>query len=291
MRGGRHRYRARLGAYADVNDFTVAGVQIRTGGTANSGNQTIGDNWDGKSVFFDLAYLTLSPDDGKYGSVTLGKMKYPWTAVSDLIWDGDVNPEGIAYAYSTEIGKTTWFGSAGGFKVQDTSATHDLNLISAQTGITQPLSDQTKLTVGGSVFSYDNAEDFMGLDFKITEAFMEASFKDVLPVPLKVYGNYINNLFEDKDEQGACIGIKLGDAKKGKWETSFDVRRLESNAAPAVFADSDFVGGGTDVKGFRVKAAYNISSHLQLGLTGISGKTISNDTDVQTVLLDLIASF
>lgn len=286
----RQRIRVRLGAYADVNDFTTAGIRIRTGGDANSGNQTIGGDWNNKDVFFDLAYVTIAPEDGKYGAATLGKMKYPWKAVSDLIWDGDVNPEGIAYTYAAKLDNTKIFSSVGGFKVDDTDVAHDLNLVSAQIGATQPLGDTAKLTVGSSLFSYHNAQDFLGFDCKIAEAFSEVSFKN-LPVPVKFYGNYVNNVFENDDNQGACAGVKFGDKKKGKWEAKFDVRRLEEFAAPADFADSDFAGGGTDVKGFRAKGAFNIAKHLQFGITGISGKEISSGDDVKTLHLDLIAKF
>ncbi len=289
----RQRIRVRLGAYADVNDFTTAGIRIRTGGGANSGNQTIGDSFDNKNVYFDLAYMTMLLNGGDCGAVTLGKMKYPWKTTTDLIWDSDVNPEGLAYTYSTQLDNTGLFGSVGGFKVVETGGAHDLNLLSAQIGGTRPLNDDLKLTAGGSLFYYGNADDFAPgiIDYKIIELFSEISFKDVLPVPFKVYGDYVNNVFESDDNNGICVGVKFGDTKKGKWETKLGYRRLEANAAPADFADSDYAGGGTDVKGFRVKAAYNIAKHLQVGVTGISGKEISTDTDVDTLHLDLIAKF
>ncbi|MBN2686519.1 MAG: putative porin [Pontiellaceae bacterium] len=283
----RQRIRLRIGAYADVNDFTTAGLRFRTGGSANSGNQTIGGDWNNKSIFLDLAYLTIAPEDGKYGALTLGKMKYPWHVASGMIWDGDVNPEGAAYTHS--IG--SFFGSVGGFKVRENSGTHDLNLISAQLGTKQPLGDSAKLTFGGSMFAYDNAEATYATDYNIAEVFTDVSFSDLLPIPVKIFGDYVNNTLESDDNQGVSAGIKFGDAKKGKWEASVEYRRLEANAVPATFADSDFVGGGTDVEGAQVKAAYNIAKHLQLGVAGIMGEQISSGTDVQTVLLDLSVSF
>jgi len=288
----RQRIRARLGAYADVNDFTTAGLRIATRQDANSGNETIGDEFEGKDVFLDLAYMTLAPQDGKYGAATLGKMKYPWKVVTDLIWDSDVNPEGIAYTYSTQVDETGIFGSVGYFKVDDDSSTEDFDLVSAQAGIVQPLGEKSKLTAGGSLFAYNNAIVFGApVDYEIVQLFGEVSFKDVLPVAFKLYGDYVNNTEENNDNQGYCAGIKFGDAKKGKWEAKVGYRRLEEFAAFDPFADSDFAGGGTDVEGARLKAAYNIGKHLQAGLTYIDGERITSGTDVNTLHLDLIASF
>lgn len=288
----RQRIRARIGAYADVNDFTTAGIRLRTGGTANSGNSTIGSDWDNKSIYLDLAYMSFALADGKYGNLTLGKMKYPWHVGSGMIWDGDVNPEGAAYTYDSDLSDTaTFFGSAGGFKVREDNGTHDLNLISAQIGLKQQLSDSTKLTVGGSLFAYDNAEASYGTDYKIGEAFSDVTFSDLLPVPLKLYGTYINNMFEEDDNQGASFGIKFGDTKKGKWEATIAYRRLEAHAAPGAYADSDFVGGGNGVQGVRIKTAYNIAKHLKIGVAAVSGEKIATGSDVNTVHLDLSVSF
>jgi hypothetical protein len=298
----RQRIRGRIGAYADVNDVTTAGIRIRTGESANSGNQTIGDHFDGKEIFFDLAYIAIAPEDAKYGTVTLGKMKYPWKVTTDLIWDGDVNPEGIAYAYSTKLDKTGLFGSAGYFKVEDSSSTHDLNLASGQLGISQPLGEKTKLTLGGSYFHYDNATDFVdpntganelnyAVDYHIAEGFAELGVKDLLPVPIKFFGNYVNNVDIGNKDEGYSAGIKFADAKKGKWEAKIEYRDIDENAAPSYIADSDFGGGGTDIKGARLKTKYNLFKNLQVGITYISGEKKGSDTDIDTLHLDLIAKF
>ncbi len=288
----RQRIRARLGAYADVNDATKAGLRIRTGQSANSGNETIGDEWESKGIYLDLAYLTIAPKDGRYGAATLGKMKYPWKVVTDLIWDSDVNPEGIVYTYSAEYDTLGVFTSAGYFKVEDDALANDLDLASIQLGVAQPLGENTKLTVGGSLFAYYNAIDYGApVDYTIMQLFSEVGFKDLLPVPFKVYGDYVNNTEESSDNQGICVGVKFGDAKKGDWEAKLGYRDLDANAAPDPFTDSDFAGGGTDVKGFRVKGKYNLYKNLQAGVTYIAGEQKTSGNAVNTLHLDLIAKF
>jgi hypothetical protein len=287
----RQRIRARIGAYAKVNDFTDAGIRLATGKEANSGNQDLGDNFNPKAIYLDLAYLTIEPFDGEAGALTFGKMLFPWKNVTDLIWDGDVNPEGIAHTYSRKLNKTEVFSSIGYFVVdEDDATTHDIGLWTAQLGITQPIGEQLKATAGGSVYYYNNAQEKgLPVDYEIAELFAELGI-NAGPLPLKLYGNIINNSAISHGNNGFCAGIKFGDAKKGAWEAKVDYRDLDTNAAPSMFADSDFAGGGTGVKGGRIGAKYNIAKNLQLGATLISGRNKTKQ-DINTALLDLVVKF
>ncbi len=298
------RIRVRLGAYADVNDFTTAGIGIRTGSKANSGNETLGSNFDGFDVSVSLAYFAIAPADAKYGTATFGKMKQVWHNATDLIWDSDVNPEGIAYDYNGQFGNSGLFGSVGYYRVQETSGTSDLNLGSAQFGYEQGMG-KTKLTVGGSLYAYDNSTEFNDpqytgnylVDYRIAEVFAELGIKAIEALPIKLYGNVVNNTAISEQNEGYCIGIKFGDAKKGKWEAKYDWRDLEYFAAPGYFTDSDFADGGTGVRGHRIKAAYNIAKNLDFGLTYIYSQRTPDRTGTvynqqfNTLMLDLMAKF
>lgn len=292
------RIRARLGIFADVNDFTEAAIGLRTGTKANSGNVTLGNGFSGKDISLSLAYLRLNPEEGKYGALTMGKMKQPWKATTDMIWDGDVNPEGIAYAYAGKAGDTGLFGSLGHFKVTEFNTASDINLNTIQGGAAQPLGEKLKGVLGGSYFSYHNA-DQLGADalgYEIVEAFVELGVKDVGPIPFKFYGNYVNNTDVDTENQGWCAGIKFGDAKKGKWEAKYDYRDLELFAAPGLFTDSDFADGGAGVKGHRIKAKYNFAKNLQGGVAYVYSLrtpdgTFTRDQQFNSLFLDLMVKF
>lgn len=296
------RLRARLGVFADVNDFTEAAIGIRTGDSANSGNVTLGDSFDGKTISLSLAYLRLIPEEGKYGSLTMGKMKQPWKATTDLIWDSDVNPEGIAYAYDGKAGDTGLIGSLGHFKVADNSAASDVELNTIQGGVSQPFGDKLKGVLGASYYGYRNVDQLVAppadvaTGYRIAEGFAELGVKEVGPIPFKFYGNYVNNTAVDTENQGWCAGIKFGDAKKGKWEAKYDYRDLELFAAPGNFTDSDFADGGSGVKGHRIKAKYNFAKNLQGGLAYVYADrtpdgTITQDQKFKTLFLDLMVKF
>ncbi|NNJ70242.1 MAG: hypothetical protein HKP10_03005, partial [Kiritimatiellales bacterium] len=93
----RHRFRARVGAYGKLADNVKAGIRLASGSdeTPTSTNETLDGNASEKDVWIDLAYITIDCPKGSGLSATFGKMKQPWVQVSDLIFDTDVNPEGI----------------------------------------------------------------------------------------------------------------------------------------------------------------------------------------------------
>ena len=101
----RLRYRLRVGATATLLDRFEAGFRLTssepnadgTGGDPISGNTTFQNNGSKKFVYIDLAYGKWTPiSHGPWLlSTTIGKMENPFT-VSDMVFDGDYTPEGIA---------------------------------------------------------------------------------------------------------------------------------------------------------------------------------------------------
>jgi hypothetical protein len=97
----RQRIRARVGATTLVNSQVEMGVQIATGGSADrrSTNQDLDGMFDKKAVWLDLGYIAYKPIQVPGLVLSSGKMKQPWMSVADMMWDGDINPEGFAAAY------------------------------------------------------------------------------------------------------------------------------------------------------------------------------------------------
>ena len=65
----------------------------------------------------------------------------------------------------------------------------------------------------------------------------------------------------------------------------------EADAVVGLLADSDFGGGGSNVKGHRIKAKYNVLENCQLALTTILANNVGKDTDVDTIQFDIIVKF
>ena len=97
----RNRMRFRYGAYGKINDSMDFGFRLTTGGdgSVDSTNQTLKSDFGNYSISLDQVYAKIKTTDST--TLTFGKMSNPfWTPQkSQLIWDGDVTPEGIAGTY------------------------------------------------------------------------------------------------------------------------------------------------------------------------------------------------
>jgi len=100
----RFRYRLRAGLTATLNDHFEAGFRLTSseaqgtfGGDPISGNTTFQDNGSKKFVYIDLAYGKWTPltNAHYFLSTTVGKMENPFV-VSDMVFDADYTPEGLA---------------------------------------------------------------------------------------------------------------------------------------------------------------------------------------------------
>jgi len=97
------RIRARLGLEADIDKSLTAYFRVATGTQPNpdSTMQTLGGYFADKSIWLDRAYVDYHPVDGAH--VWLGRMANPFH-LSELVWDDDVNPDGVAASYERDLG-------------------------------------------------------------------------------------------------------------------------------------------------------------------------------------------
>lgn len=91
------------------------------------------------------------------------------------------------------------------------------------------------------------------------------------------------------------VGLVVGRSvfeKAGDWNISFGYRHVESDSVVDAFTDSDFAGGGTNVKGYTIGAAVALSPRVKLGARWMGANQIAGPplkTDV--LLIDLSAKF
>ena len=107
----RFRYRLRLGAKVDINDYFDVAFRLSTGPDANSSNQTLGKgaDFDPDGVFVDQAYITAKPFAkielplAGQSHIRFGKMPNPFRSkqgADRIVWDPDIMPEGMTVDYS-----------------------------------------------------------------------------------------------------------------------------------------------------------------------------------------------
>ncbi|MHC5165714.1 MAG: putative porin, partial [Planctomycetota bacterium] len=133
----RHRVRARVGLKYDINDIATAEFFDDDGDTIGgdyvSGNKTLGDYWASKNLWVDRAYVAYNPNWADGITALFGKMGNPFykAGKNQLIWDGDLNPEGIALQYKTgNLFVNSMFGM-----VQENGSDSDKQMLGVQAGL------------------------------------------------------------------------------------------------------------------------------------------------------------
>jgi len=309
----RNRVRARIGLTAQITDDVKAGVALASGSEDPvSSNQTLGGGASSKGINLDQGWV-----DWKFAPNThliAGKTKnlYYAPAKSGLIWDGDLRPEGVNLKYDNG---TIWAVASYHFLNSDdgSSGTGDIEeMFGGQVGYNGNINDNTSFIVGagyyyipvegsasfvdGDFFGNSEIAGMHALDYKVAEVFAEVNTK-VAGVPATFFADFVQNTESDADEDtGYAIGFKLGKAKgRGDVEFGYMYEDLEADAVYAAFTDSDFGGGGTDVKGHKLSAAIGLSKNTKLGITYFNNEygdyTLSDEVDYDRVQVDLATKF
>ena len=99
----RQRIRARLNLSTRLNDNVKLGIQLASGSDRPvSTNQTLTGGFSSKPVNIDLAFFEWMPETVKGLTVFGGKVKnlFHTPGETELLWDSDLRPEGIAIKYT-----------------------------------------------------------------------------------------------------------------------------------------------------------------------------------------------
>lgn len=318
----RQRIRARLGAYSEINPQVDTGIRIATGGgdDARSTNQDLNGYFNKKQLWLDQAYIDYHPTALPNLHLVGGKMGQQWVSTGDVIWDADINPEGLAGTYKYDLGGgAELFGSTGYYVLKDNvdgegyEFKHDLRLYAGQLGSRFNLGDAAKLMVGGSVYAYDKDQDSscpttgsvtspcaLAVNgnttdrFQLYEGFAQLDLTK-LWVPLSFYGQYVvNDKADDGEDTAWLVGAKTKLMQRVGLE--YNYRDVQRNAVVGAFTDSDFGNGSTGARGHKFKLGYDIDKNFGVGLTYFLAESdtasrFRRDADVKTLQLDLEAKF
>ncbi|HLH06424.1 MAG TPA: putative porin [Terriglobales bacterium] len=100
----RERVRARFNAVADLGSQFRAGITLASGdiNDPTTTNQTLTGFYARKPIALDQAFLEYRPKQFKALTLIGGKFRYPWFN-TELTWDKDLNPEGIAESLAFDL--------------------------------------------------------------------------------------------------------------------------------------------------------------------------------------------
>ena len=314
----RNRIRARLSLKASITeDFTFIS-RFATGiNDPASTNRTLTDAFTTKGYWLDLAYFDFHPVKASGLHIYGGKMKNSFykPAKHQLIWDGDVNPEGVAINFGRDASeKVSYFLVGSWYSVMERKADPDIYMLGAQGGLKIKTSEKSHISFGANYYGYQNlkgsealfddeffgntsmvdadSNDVFANDFTLVEGFAEIGFKTG-KASWTAYGSYVNNTAADSLNTGyiAGLGVKSGKGK-GAWKIGGFYKWVEDDAVIGLFADSDFGGGTTDVKGFAISGGYAIAKNVELASSlFINQRGIKDGTDYTRLFIDLKMKF
>ena len=324
----RDRIRARLAAEAKCNDNLKAVVGLSTGDKDPiSGNQTLGDGGQKKPMMLDLAYLDynfLGDASTTEAHAFAGKMKNPFITMNDdLMWDPDLSPEGLAFKGQTGNDLVTVYGNAGYIWLQERDSKSAGTLYAGQGAAKFQFIPEVALTVGASYYGFQNVQGYDVIDWQgansgygnttkngtiaggVTNKAWASQFTPVVyfasldvwvaGLPVSIFGQELSNTDASKLDQGHMYGVSLGKAKNpGTFEVGYSYVELQKDATIGMWTDSDRWGGGTDGKGSKVYAKYQLMKNLQLGATYFTddkGIASGKPTNYDRLMVDLQATF
>jgi len=278
----RERGRARFGIRAEVHDNVKIVIGLATGGDNPVSRNVSGDGgFTSKEIALALFYVDWAATDSL--NVYAGKMKSPLFRAGrvPLIWDNDLNLEGVSAMYDAGM----FFGTVGRFAAEERSGSDDSNLYVGQVGLVTGFGERSKLTTGLGYFAYTdtignepffngepngNTVDADGnLVFEYENFELFAQFDTAIGGwPLQLYGHYTVNNEVDRQDTAYAFGVRAGSAKKkGNMLFSWTYQDIEADAVIGTFNDSDFGGGGTDASGHIVRGTYMVTDKIHIAAT------------------------
>lgn len=312
----RDRIRLRLGIDAQVNDQLDLKTRLATGtGDPISTNQTIGEGFSSKSFRLDRAFFDWHPNENVnfYG----GKMANPFFTPggSQILWDGDLNPEGLAVKFKGSGKSASPFLTLANYWVNEKSSDGDTRMFGGQGGVTITGGKKSKVTFGLGYYAYSDlkglpplvdpknsfgnavtkdADDnlFYADDYKMFEAFAEIGL-NLDKVPFTIYGDYVTNTGASTDDTAWLAGLSIGkNADPGDWQFTYNYRRVEANAVLGAFCDSDFIGGGTNGKGHAFGTSVLLRKNATAALTYLVNDIgLAGGKDYNRLQLDVLFKF
>ncbi|MGH8027122.1 MAG: putative porin [Pseudoxanthomonas sp.] len=256
--------RARIGATYALNDLVTIGGRVVTGDGDDPNSSDVQlSNWDDDlQISLDLAYAQFNFGDLKiYG----GKIPNPFTR-TDLVWDGDVNPQGISAVYKLPLSGGGAFRANGlFFSVDEQAAGPDSTMGGVQLGFDSPDHSGFKYDVSGGYYRYSlgslagadsgdwrtnrlNPDGTFASDYELVNViagFTWQSSKEKWP--LRVMGDYVKNLGAiDDQDTGYGVDVSLGRASKpGDWRFTYGYSQTDVDAVLAAFSN-DNIGIATN---------------------------------------------
>ena len=154
--------RLRLGLTSQLSDQWRFDLRLSSGDAENpvSVNSTLASYGQGYEISIDRAMLSYQSDFERWGSsVRGGRMGSPWVG-TDIVFDNDLNFDGLVGHLHTRGGKGSFFWTVGGFPIDEVSrSSRDKWLLGSQLGW---ISDEDRATRFEIALAYHDFQNITG---------------------------------------------------------------------------------------------------------------------------------
>lgn len=256
--------RGRLGATYSVNDRVTIGARLVTGDADDPNSTDVQlSNWDDDfQVSLDLAYAQLN-----FGELNVygGKIPQPFTR-TDLVWDGDVNPQGVSGMYKHKLGDGSALRANGLLFIVDEDAVGpDSTMLGGQIGYDSADLGAFKFDVSAGYYDYTlgsivgaDAGDFRNnlrrpdgsylSDFNLGDLIVGATWSGFgSRWPVRFVGDYVKNFgAETSQDTGYGGDLSIGRVTQPHdWRVTYGYSVAETDAVLGAFSH-DNISIGTN---------------------------------------------
>lgn len=234
-------------------------------------NQTLTDDFSLKPLRIDLACFQWHPLPVKGFLVTGGKMQMPFyvPGKQELVWDVDLNPEGLALSWSPSSSRIDGFLNTGYFWVEERKDAPDAMLLGIQAGFRYRFRGkawsvrsglgyydytQTKGTTpfwdaSGSGNTLLNKKYLFDYNELVLSGDLQARIGGI---PVALFAEGVRNLAVSTRPGGWLVALEFGKCDRPyALALRYNYRELSADGIVGKFCDSDFHNGGTDGRGHK----------------------------------------
>lgn len=278
--------RGRLGAVYNVNDDVRLGARLVTGDPDNprTTDVEIGEFVEDLEVSLDQLYVSFNRGNLK---VTAGKMPNPF-ATTELVWDGDVNPFGIA----TRLEALNWAGAEVSLTamysiVDQLLEGEDSNMAGVQASFTAQPSEDVTIALRAAYYDYTigslvnvNPSNIRGnemtpdgfefaSDFDLVDFIAQIDFAGTRRKwPVRITFDYVQNLGAViPEDSGSSIELLAGTVNHpGDWRFLLGYATSQKDSVFGVFSN-DNTTYSTNYYQQTIAVDYALLEHTYLNLT------------------------
>mgnify|MGYP000209073555 FL=1 len=301
-----NKIRVRLGAEYKPTEKLEIRIRLATAEeNSTSANQTLGHDFSLSDIGMDQFYIDYAIDQNS--KLVIGKQSNPFfrSNKGELIYDGDFNPEGVAFQFNKGI----YFGTLGLFSYDKTSF-ESVSIDGFQIGFSDSFNEETSFKIALAQYNFDkikgrpateitwngkifgNPIDANGNylnNFNITN--ISAEIKTTIgtrSIPTLFFIDVVNNKDAEDHERGFQAGIRVNFNQL--WKVTYLYKDVEKNAVFGALVDSTFGGGGAGHKGHQMIISYPLSKKVILDFSWFDNKK-KMEIDYQRALLDFKYKF